>query len=63
MVVEPTGAETHVILEFAGRTLVMLVHDRLAVKPGEVVTVIPDRRQAHVFDAETLARIVPSPIV
>ncbi len=62
-VVEPTGAETHVVLEFAGRTLVMVVHDRLAVKPGEVVKVLPDRLKAHVFDAETLARIVPSRVM
>ncbi len=62
MVVEPTGAETHLVLEFAGRTLVMVVHDRLALKPGEVVTVLPDRRRAHVFDVETLARIAPSPV-
>ena len=59
MVVEPTGAETHVVLEFAGRTLVMVVHDRLALRPGEVVTIAPDWRKAHLFDVETLARIAP----
>ena len=58
-VVEPTGAETHVVLEFAGRTLVMVVHDRLALRPGEVVRVAPDWRKAHLFDVDTLARIAP----
>jgi multiple sugar transport system ATP-binding protein len=61
MVVEPTGAETHVVLEFAGRTLTMVVHDRLMVRPGEVVRIAPDPNKAHVFDAATATRIGASP--
>ena len=57
-VVEPTGADTHVGLRFAGHDLTVVTKDRLAVGPGDRVTVSLWSDRGHLFDAATGQRIV-----
>lgn len=57
-VVEPTGAETHVVLRAAGRELVGVFRDRVTLRPGDEVTVAPgDSAKVHLFDKESGARL------
>ncbi len=56
-VIEPTGSETMVYLEFAGAELVAVFRERHAFRPGETVHLAPDPAQAHVFDAGTGLRL------
>lgn len=57
-VVEPTGADTHVGLRFAGHDLTVVTKDRLAVGPGDQVTVSLCSDRGHLFDAATGQRII-----
>ena len=61
IVVEPTGAETELLLEVGepGRTtqLVVVIHGRTAAKPDETVYLAIDADKAHVFDTATGKRL------
>ena len=57
VVVEPTGAETELLVEVAGQQLVLVIHDRTSVQPGEAVRLAVDASKAHVFDAATGQRL------
>ncbi|MBY0350891.1 MAG: sn-glycerol-3-phosphate ABC transporter ATP-binding protein UgpC [Tabrizicola sp.] len=56
-VIEPTGAETHVVLRSAGRDLTAVFRNRVAFAPGAAITLAPDPAAAHVFDKATGQRI------
>ena len=56
-VVEPTGAETHVVLRVPGREIVAVFRERHAFRPGHVVRLLPQPAMVHMFDAESGARI------
>lgn len=57
VVVEQTGAETLLLLDMGGQKLTYLGRDRLAIRPGETIRVMPDTTRLHVFDAQTGRRI------
>lgn len=61
VVVEPTGAETELVLEVgdAGQTasLVLVMHGRTAAKPGDTVQLAIDADKAHVFDGGSAQRL------
>ena len=50
--VEPTGSETLLVAQMGERLVTILSRERVAVRPGEVVLLLPDPAQAHWFDAE-----------
>ncbi|MFG1421371.1 ABC transporter ATP-binding protein [Roseixanthobacter liquoris] len=57
VVVEPTGAETHVVARVAGQDINCVLRERLAIAPGDRLTVAPDAGIEHLFDADTGARL------
>ena len=57
MVVEQTGAETLLLLDMHGQKLTYLGRERLHVRPGETVRVLPDFARLHIFDARTSRRL------
>ncbi|MGR3343470.1 MAG: ABC transporter ATP-binding protein [Paracoccaceae bacterium] len=56
-VVEPTGAETHVVLKFGDQELVAVFKERHAFKPGQVIHLRPKVEFVHVFDPESGKRL------
>ena len=52
VVVEPTGAETELLLEVGGQQLVVVMHGRTAAKPDDTVHLQVDADKAHVFDGQ-----------
>ncbi|MQU78980.1 ABC transporter ATP-binding protein [Sinorhizobium medicae] len=57
LVVEPTGAETQVVVQSGDLQLVALVQGRVTYRPGESVGVTLDETAVHFFDARTEQRI------
>jgi len=57
VVVEPTGAETELLLDVGGQQLVLVMHGRTAAQPDEVVHLSVDIDKAHVFDGATGKRL------
>jgi multiple sugar transport system ATP-binding protein len=53
LVIEPTGADTHVYCEFCATQICAVFSERLAFKPGETIWLQPDERFVHVFDLAT----------
>jgi multiple sugar transport system ATP-binding protein len=50
VVVEPTGAETEIVLEVGGERLIVVLHGRTEVQPDETVGLRIDAAKAHLFD-------------
>jgi multiple sugar transport system ATP-binding protein len=57
VVVEPTGAETELLLEVGGEQLIVVLHGRTAVRPDEGVGLVIDGAKAHLFDEGSGQRI------
>ncbi len=55
-VVEPTGAETHIIVRIEGHEVTAISRERVTFRPGDTITLAPNAASAHVFDAATGAR-------
>jgi multiple sugar transport system ATP-binding protein len=51
IVVEPTGAETELLLDVNGAQLVVVMHGRTTVQPDDVVYLEIAAEKTHVFDA------------
>jgi multiple sugar transport system ATP-binding protein len=51
VVVEPTGAETELLLKVGGQDLILVAHGRTQCQPGDTVGLALDAARAHVFDA------------
>ena len=56
-VVEPTGAETLVLLRAGDRQIHALIRDRMPLRPGDIVGVSVRPGGLHLFDAATEARL------
>ncbi|MCT9000202.1 ABC transporter ATP-binding protein [Chelativorans intermedius] len=56
-VVEPTGSETLVFVNFAGNDLVALFRERHSFRPGDTIRLRPRPDQVHLFHAETGQRL------
>ena len=50
VVVEPTGAETELVLEVGSEQLIVVLHGRTAARPDERVGLVIDGGKAHLFD-------------
>lgn len=57
VVVEPTGAETELVVQVGEATLTVVVHGRPGASPGDAVALVPDARQVHLYDAATGLRL------
>ncbi|MEO8248443.1 MAG: sn-glycerol-3-phosphate ABC transporter ATP-binding protein UgpC [Burkholderiales bacterium] len=57
IVVEPTGAETELLLEVGNAQLVLVMHGRTDVKPDDFVQIEVAPGKAHLFDAATGNRL------
>ncbi len=57
IVVEPTGAETELLLEVGKAQLVVVLHGRTAVQPDDIVSLDIPAGKAHVFDGATGNRL------
>jgi multiple sugar transport system ATP-binding protein len=57
VVVEPTGAETELLLQVGEQQLVLVMHGRTLAQPGETVYLSLEAGSAHVFDGESGQRL------
>ena len=57
VVVEPTGAETELVLQVGGTTFVVVLHGRTAVLPDQLVGLDIDASKVHLFDAGSGQRV------
>jgi multiple sugar transport system ATP-binding protein len=57
VVVEPMGAETELLVKVGGASLTVTTHGRAAVRPGQQISLAPQREHAHLFDGESGRRI------
>jgi multiple sugar transport system ATP-binding protein len=57
VVVEPTGAETELLLKVGEASLVVVIHGRTEAKPDDTVYLDVDAARAHVFDSAGGARL------
>jgi multiple sugar transport system ATP-binding protein len=57
VVVEPTGADTQLFCKFNGQEITSVVRDRVTCRPGDRVRLVPDLGRAHLFDAQSGARL------
>ncbi len=57
IVVEPTGAETELLLEVDGAQLVVVMHGRTNVQPEDVVHLEITAEKTHVFDSNSEKRL------
>ncbi|MDK1491908.1 sn-glycerol-3-phosphate ABC transporter ATP-binding protein UgpC [Sinorhizobium sp. 7-81] len=51
-VVEPTGAETHVLVKIGSADANLVLRDRINLEPGQRITVAPDLSKLHLFSAD-----------
>jgi multiple sugar transport system ATP-binding protein len=56
-VVEPTGSETMVFLDFEGQDVVAVFRERHDFNPGQTIYLQPDPKHLHVFKADNGMRI------
>ncbi|MDF1609347.1 sn-glycerol-3-phosphate ABC transporter ATP-binding protein UgpC [Hoeflea sp. YIM 152468] len=56
-VIEPTGTETHVLVELAGQEITCVLGARLDINPGDEIRLSFATPAAHFFDAKTEARL------
>ncbi len=56
-VVEPTGAEFHVLMSHGDEQITGSFRERITARPGEPIGIRPDLPRVHLFDAKTGHRI------
>ncbi|MBW8722796.1 MAG: sn-glycerol-3-phosphate ABC transporter ATP-binding protein UgpC [Polaromonas sp.] len=57
IVVEPTGAETELLLDVGGANVILVMHGRTSVRPDEIVHLEIAAGKTHVFDDASGARL------
>ena len=57
VVVEPTGAETELVLQIGDQQFTLVMHGRTQVQPDETVYLQFDTAKAHIFDGTTEQRL------
>lgn len=58
IVVEPTGAETELLVQVGEAKLVLAVHGRVDARPDELVRLAIESESVHLFDRQTGKRMV-----
>jgi multiple sugar transport system ATP-binding protein len=56
-VIEPTGSETQVVARHSSGEIVAAFRERHQIRPGERIHLRPRAQAAHLFDAQTGARL------
>lgn len=56
-VVEPTGSETVVFLNYEGQDVVAVFRERYQFEPGQTINVQPDPTHTHLFNADNSKRL------
>lgn len=51
-VVEPTGAETHLVVKLGAFDTTLVIRDRMELRPGQTVTIAPDLAKIHLFSSQ-----------
>ena len=59
LVVESTGAETHLIVDAGGTKLTCVLRERVGVRPGDQVRLGVDSAHVHLFRADSGERLEP----
>ncbi len=57
IVVEPTGAETELLVQVGDAQIIVVMHGRTSVQPDETILLEIDEAKAHVFDQASGARM------
>jgi multiple sugar transport system ATP-binding protein len=57
IVIEPTGAETELLVEVGGAQWIVVIHGRTQAQPGDTVYLGIDPASAHLFAADTGQRL------
>ena len=57
IVIEPTGAETELLLEVGSEKIIVVIHGRTDAKPGDMVGLEIVAGKAHLFDGKTGGRL------
>ena len=57
IVVEPTGAETELLLRVGDAQIVVVIHGRSSAQPDQTVTLGTDTDKAHGFDSTSGQRL------
>ena len=57
IVVEPTGAETELLLQVGETRVIAVIHGRTAVRPDDVIGLEVDPLKAHIFDETSSQRL------
>jgi multiple sugar transport system ATP-binding protein len=57
VVVEPTGAETELLVQVGDAKVVVVLHGRTDAKPGDTVGLVVKADKVHLFDGDTERRI------
>ena len=57
IVVEPTGAETELLLDVGGTKLIVVIHGRAQAQPDDVIRLEIDAAKTHLFDSQTGKRL------
>jgi multiple sugar transport system ATP-binding protein len=57
IVVEPTGAETELLLEVGSVRMIVVMHGRTSARPDDIISLEIDADKAHLFDGTSGARL------
>ncbi|ASV88199.1 ABC transporter family protein (plasmid) [Ochrobactrum quorumnocens] len=57
VVIEPTGYETHIVVNFGGTENTCIFRERVDVRPGEMISVSIDPANVHLFDEQDGMRL------
>ncbi|MDM0084011.1 sn-glycerol-3-phosphate ABC transporter ATP-binding protein UgpC [Variovorax sp. J31P179] len=57
IVVEPTGAETELLVDVGGAQLTLAVHGRVDAQPDQMVGLVIGSESVHLFDRQTAKRL------
>jgi multiple sugar transport system ATP-binding protein len=57
LVIEPTGAETELLLDVGGTRLVVVMHGRTQARPDDTIWLTLEADKAHLFDNTTGSRL------
>ncbi len=57
VVIEPTGYETHIVVNFGGTENICIFRERVDVRPGEMISISIDPANVHLFDEQDGMRL------
>jgi multiple sugar transport system ATP-binding protein len=57
VVIEPTGAETELLVQVGDTQLVVVLHGRTSARPDDIVHLAIDPAKSHVFDGSSGLRL------